>query len=109
MITKPLTTAIETNKPLYLTTNISTEKPGSMGTPPPSQISSPGETLQNIIQLSDKVSEGNTSANEPGQWILVPIGEIPPQKKKTHPIYCAKGKQSYVTHWLRTEMDWGVA
>ena len=48
-----------------------------MGTPPPSQIPSPGETLQNDIQSSDKVSEGNTSANEPGPWIPVPIGGIP--------------------------------
>jgi hypothetical protein len=76
-ITKPLATAIEANKPLYLITNISAEKPGSMGTPPPSQILSPGEASQNVVQSSDKVSEGDTSLNEPGPWIPIPIGGAP--------------------------------
>jgi hypothetical protein len=70
MIIEPLATAIEANKPSYLATNISTEKPGSMGTPPPSQISSPGKTLQNIVQSSDKVSEAlpQLASQDNGFW-----------------------------------------
>ena len=40
-IIEPLAAAIEANKLSHLITNLPTEEPGSMGTPPPSQIASP--------------------------------------------------------------------
>ena len=76
-IVESLAATIEANKPSYLVTNLATEEPGSMGTPPPSRIASPIETSQGAVQSSDRVLEDNTSANKKGPWMTAPIGGIP--------------------------------
>jgi hypothetical protein len=70
-ITKPLTANIEANRPSYLVTNTS-ERTSEHGHPP-SQIPSLSETLQNVVQSSDNLPEGNTLSNEPGPKIPFPI------------------------------------
>jgi hypothetical protein len=76
-IIEPLTAAITANRSSHLVTNLSAEEPGSMGTPPPSRISSPEEASQNVVQPPNKASGGDMSLNEPGPWIPIPIGGAP--------------------------------
>ena len=76
-IIEPLTAAITANRSSHLVTNLSAEEPGSMGTPPPSRISSPEEASQNVVQPPNEASGGDMSLNEPGPWIPIPIGGAP--------------------------------